>query len=164
VSNMNAWGRPGDSGRADGPGIGAAVGAGVVSEDGSGQGLANGPLDGSGGEPAVIDRVFLSRCTQGNEALAREVLQLFAHHVPHYVQQLRTAQSCQSWLEAAHTIKGSALAVGACRLARLAALAQHIDIAAEARGSGSRRDSAVAAVAAATEDACRVIAGMIGKA
>ena len=64
-----------------------------------------------------IDRGYLARFTLGNAALEREVLELFAGQLPLYVGQLRAAASQQDWMLAAHTIKGSALAVGAQRLA-----------------------------------------------
>ena len=50
---------------------------------------------------------------QGNDALEREILELFAAQAPHYLHRLRTAATDADWKEAVHTIKGSAAAVGA---------------------------------------------------
>ena len=48
------------------------------------------------------------------------------------------------WREAAHTIKGSASAVGAWRLARFAEMAEQVDIEAGAGRAEGHRDEAVA--------------------
>src|SRR5436189_4136448 len=66
------------------------------------------------GDP--IDRTYLARFTMGNSAVEHEVLHLFADQVPRYLQQLRDASVDKAWQQAAHTIKGSASAIGAWRL------------------------------------------------
>ena len=66
---------------------------------------------------APIDRAYLARFTLGNAALEREVLYLFAEHAPTYLLQLMAAETERAWYEAAHTLKGSARAVGAKRVA-----------------------------------------------
>jgi HPt (histidine-containing phosphotransfer) domain-containing protein len=101
----------------------------------------------------AIDRVYLARFTLGNAALEREVLELFAAQAPIYVARLREATSSQGWNEAAHTIKGSASAIGAWRLSRFAEMAERIDLDAGAEG----REEAVAAVGTASEEVCRHI-------
>jgi HPt (histidine-containing phosphotransfer) domain-containing protein len=112
--------------------------------------------EGSTGEP--IDRRYLARFTLGNKALEREVLELFAGQMPRYVEQLHAAASAKEWALAAHTIKGSALAVGARRLASLAQMAERLDVEGNpASGQTMRRDAA-AAVAAASDEACSYIA------
>ena len=85
------------------------------------------------------------------------MLQLFADQVPLYLQALRDAASRKAWKEAAHTIKGSASAVGAWRLARFAEMAERVDVEADMALSEGHRDEAVAAVATAAEEACRFI-------
>src|SRR4029079_7040309 len=93
------------------------------------------------GDP--IDRAYLARFTLGNSALAREVLQLFADQVPLYLKALRDASVRKAWREAAHTIKGSASAVGAWRVARFAEMAERVDVEADvARTEGPREDAA----------------------
>jgi HPt (histidine-containing phosphotransfer) domain-containing protein len=101
----------------------------------------------------AIDRVYLARFTLGNAALEREVLELFAAQAPVYVARLREAATSKEWKEAAHTIKGSASAIGAWRLARFAEMAERIDLDAGAEG----RAEAVAAVSTASEEVCRHI-------
>ena len=67
-----------------------------------------------------IDRVHLSRYTLGSLTLEREVLGLFLAQLPLSIEQLRFAATDREWQIAAHTIKGSARAVGAWRIAALA--------------------------------------------
>jgi HPt (histidine-containing phosphotransfer) domain-containing protein len=74
------------------------------------------PLPGS--EP--IDRAHLSRYTLGSPTLEREILGLFLAQLPLSIEQLRFAATDREWQIAAHTIKGSARAVGAWRIAALA--------------------------------------------
>jgi HPt (histidine-containing phosphotransfer) domain-containing protein len=111
---------------------------------------------GSTEEP--IDRRYLARFTLGNRALEREVLELFAGQMPRYVEQLHAAATAKEWALAAHTIKGSALAVGARRLASLAQMAERLDVDANSVNSQTVRRDAAAAVAAASDEACRYIA------
>jgi HPt (histidine-containing phosphotransfer) domain-containing protein len=108
------------------------------------------------GDP--IDRAYLERFTLRNEALEREVLELFADQAPLYLEQLRTANTAKAWRDAAHTIKGAASAVGAWRVARLATMAEHVAVEADLARSEGHREEAVAAVAAAIDEACRYVA------
>ena len=111
-----------------------------------------------------IDRRYLARFTLGNGALEREVLELFAGQMPRYVEQLHAAASAKEWALAAHTIKGSALAVGARRLASLAQTAERLDVEANSVNSQTVRRDAAAAVAAASDEACRYIAALFAAA
>ena len=114
------------------------------------------PHDRLAGDP--IDRPYLARFTLGSAALEREVLELFAEQAPLYLERLRDAHTGTAWKNAAHTIKGSAAAVGAWRLARFAEMAEQVDVEADMALSEGHRDEAIAAVAAAIEEACRFIA------
>ena len=67
--------------------------------------------------PAVIDLVHLNRYTMGDAALEREILGLFADQLALSLEVLRTADRADAWLRAAHTLRGSAGAVGAVGLA-----------------------------------------------
>ncbi len=67
--------------------------------------------------------------------------------LPLYVQQLRAAATRAAWKDAAHTIKGSARAVGARRLASLAQVAEQLDVEDGLPDGETRRAQAVAAVA-----------------
>jgi HPt (histidine-containing phosphotransfer) domain-containing protein len=101
-----------------------------------------------------IDYAYLARFTLGNAALEREVLELFATQTPSYVDQLGRAPSRKAWKETAHTIKGSALAVGARRLAAVAQLTEQLEVDADL----AARERALAAVTAAADEVCRHIA------
>jgi HPt (histidine-containing phosphotransfer) domain-containing protein len=70
--------------------------------------------------PVPIDHVHLARYTMGNRALEIEVLQLFAGQAPETMASLVAAQDAKSWHIAAHTLKGSARAVGAFAVATAA--------------------------------------------
>ena len=61
--------------------------------------------------------MHLSRYTLGDRALEREVLELFSAQALVYLQRLRDAASGQDWQHAAHSLKGSAKAIGAWRVA-----------------------------------------------
>jgi HPt (histidine-containing phosphotransfer) domain-containing protein len=113
---------------------------------------AAGPEDRLAAE--AVDRAYLARFTLDNAALEREVLELFAAQAPVYLERLREATTRKAWREAAHNIKGSAAAIGAWRLARLAEMAETIDIEAALAG----RAQAIAAVGTASEEVCRYIA------
>lgn len=67
-----------------------------------------------------IDHVHLARYTMGNRQLEREVLGLFADQAPETLAALDAAHCAKSWHLAAHTLKGSARAVGAWELAAAA--------------------------------------------
>jgi HPt (histidine-containing phosphotransfer) domain-containing protein len=68
----------------------------------------------------LLDRAYLSRFTLGNADLEREVLGLFAGQAPAYLDRMKAAATQHDWREAAHTLKGSAAAVGAVQVAKLA--------------------------------------------
>ncbi|MEZ5855759.1 MAG: Hpt domain-containing protein [Hyphomicrobiaceae bacterium] len=67
-----------------------------------------------------IDHAYLSRYTMGNSELEAEVLDLFVDQAPEYMMQMRNAATDKAWRDAAHTLKGSARAVGALEVAKCA--------------------------------------------
>ena len=73
---------------------------------------------------APIDHAHLARYTLGNLALEIEVLQLFSGQAPSTLQALEAAGDAKAWHMAAHTLKGSARAVGAGSVARAAEAAE----------------------------------------
>jgi HPt (histidine-containing phosphotransfer) domain-containing protein len=75
---------------------------------------------------APIDHAHLRRYTLGDARLEQEVLWLFIDRAPASVEALRRASSSRDWQVAAHTLKGSARAVGAWRLAKLAEQAEKL--------------------------------------
>ena len=75
--------------------------------------------------PSVpVDLAHLRRFTAGNRALEREVLDLFVEQAPRTLRAMQLAGSEKIWLDAAHTLKGSAFAIGANVIARTAAEAE----------------------------------------
>lgn len=72
----------------------------------------------------ILDRDHLARYTLGDAALEQEVLNLFIDQMPETVALLRASRDAQAWQRAAHTIKGSAKAVGAWKLADVAERAE----------------------------------------
>ncbi len=118
--------------------------------------------DGLDGEP--IDHAYLGRFTQGNADLEREVLELFAGMIPRYLDDLRAAATNKAWKDAAHTIKGSAAAVGARRLARFAEMAERLDVEAPEACTEGYREEAIGALTAAADEACRHIARRFARA
>ncbi len=103
-----------------------------------------------------IDRVHLARYTLGNLDLEIEILGLFAMQAPETLRQLKTALTEKAWRDAAHTLKGSARAVGATRVGDSAERAEALNGAANA----SERPAAIAALAAALDDAIDYIEGL----
>jgi HPt (histidine-containing phosphotransfer) domain-containing protein len=103
-----------------------------------------------------IDHGHLARYTFGNKALELEVLQLFAHQAPEYLEQLRSAASEKEWRDAAHTIKGSARAVGAMRVGDRAEKAEAL----RASPDAAARARAIAALEEALDEARTYVASL----
>lgn len=82
----------------------------------------------------AIDFAHLDRFTAGDAALTEEVLGLFREQVELWLRVLDPALPDQSWKDAAHTLKGAALGVGAFAFADACAEAE----AADARGPAAR--------------------------
>jgi HPt (histidine-containing phosphotransfer) domain-containing protein len=109
--------------------------------------------------PAVdqpIDRAHLSRYTLGSVTLEREVLGLFLAQLPLTIEQLRFATTDREWQIAAHTIKGSARAVGAWQVAHLGQEAE--------RTSGVEDDLERSRILAALEEAYEVVVDHVDEA
>lgn len=96
-----------------------------------------------------IDRVHLARYTMGSIELELEVLGLFAGQAPETFASLRTARNAKEWRDAAHTLKGSARAVGAWRVADRAAEAEAL----KDEINPARREAAVRALGEALDEA-----------
>jgi HPt (histidine-containing phosphotransfer) domain-containing protein len=71
-----------------------------------------------------IDLTHLARYTAGDAALERELLALFLSNAAGYLARLIAAADGPTWLESAHGLKGSALSIGATKVAALAAAAE----------------------------------------
>lgn len=100
--------------------------------------VGSGHADGKLGEPgsSAIDLSHLERYTFGDLDLQREVLGLFADQLTASLDDLRTAETAAAWRRAAHTLKGSASAVGATALAAVMQDAENLP---DADDPGSRR-------------------------
>jgi HPt (histidine-containing phosphotransfer) domain-containing protein len=86
-----------------------------------------------------VDLNHLSRYTLGERAIEREVLELFCTQSAIYLELLREAVSDRQWQDAAHSLKGSARAIGAWRTAEAAERAEFLSGAfGDARGARLR--------------------------
>jgi HPt (histidine-containing phosphotransfer) domain-containing protein len=111
---------------------------------------------GSAGEPA-IDLVHLARQTDNDGALEEELLDLFDRQSASLITQLSAGDAPRRRrAEAAHKLRGSALAVGAGRVARAA---QALEASLERPNAESCEiDRALAALAGAIGEARAAIA------
>jgi HPt (histidine-containing phosphotransfer) domain-containing protein len=92
------------------------------------------------GEPDLappVDLQHLARYTLGDRTLEREVLQLFCSQSLLHLDGLGNAASLAEWRDAAHSLKGSAQAIGAFRIARAAARAEALSALNADRARGS---------------------------
>jgi HPt (histidine-containing phosphotransfer) domain-containing protein len=71
-----------------------------------------------------VDLIHLRRFTLGDQRLEMEILALFIAQAPITLAALKDAGTDRDWKIAAHTLKGSARAVGAWHVARLAERAE----------------------------------------
>jgi HPt (histidine-containing phosphotransfer) domain-containing protein len=81
-------------------------------------------IEGRRASSRPVDLVHLSRYTLGERDLEREVLELFCSQSFHYLDQLKQTPSDKDWKDLTHTLKGSARAVGAWRVAEAAERAE----------------------------------------
>jgi HPt (histidine-containing phosphotransfer) domain-containing protein len=102
-----------------------------------------------------IDLVHLARTTLGERTLEREVLQLFDRQASLLIERMQTA-SADALPALAHTLKGSARAIGAAHVARAA---EAVELVRAASDVEIRR--ALAALAAAIEEARAFIADLL---
>ena len=72
---------------------------------------------------AVLDRAHLTRITFNDPSLERDVLQLFERQAELLMQRMRKSAPC-AVATLAHTLKGSAVGIGASRVAQAAAVAE----------------------------------------
>ncbi|ODA68914.1 hypothetical protein A7A08_00748 [Methyloligella halotolerans] len=83
-----------------------------------------GKLSTDPGKTAALDRAHLARYTAGDAELEQEVLGLFADQSVIYLERMRCAETESAWRDAAHSMKGSAKAVGAFAVAAAAEAAE----------------------------------------
>lgn len=70
--------------------------------------------------PVIFDRAHLAQYTMDSPELEREIIGLFVDQLPAILERLQNASSSAEWRIATHTLKGSALAVGAYKIGALA--------------------------------------------
>eukprot|EP01036_Dinobryon_divergens_P015116 gene15116-20449_t len=68
----------------------------------------------------AIDLAHLARQTGGDHDLERELLALFAQQCVHHLRTIHQAEDSRARMDAAHTLKGAARAVGAWQVAEAA--------------------------------------------
>ena len=95
----------------------------------------------------AIDRVRLARMTFGDRGLERELLELFDRQAAILLARMQTADAA-TVATLAHTLKGSALGVGASFVAQAAAAVEQAGNAAEREPATDRLAAAVAAARA----------------
>ena len=108
----------------------------------------------------IIDLVHLARQTLSDEALETELLELFERQSARIVAQILEAGAAeaQTCADLAHKLKGSALAIGARRVAQSA---QIYEAACAERDPGESR-AALDELAAAVGEARAAIAQLLG--
>lgn len=99
--------------------------------------------DGTRALDVPIDWDHLSRFTLGDRSLEREVLGLFASEAPRYLSLLLATTTRKNWIEAAHTLKGSARAVGAWAVAECAQAVETLEITARGEFAEKRASRTV---------------------
>ncbi len=110
----------------------------------------------------IIDLVHLARQTMGDQALEIELLELFDGQSARIVAQLAGARAGDAKLrgDLAHTLRGSALAIGAGRVARTAQAYEAL-CAAEPPSEGVA-NAALEALVEAVAEARAAIARLLG--
>lgn len=66
---------------------------------------------------AVLDLEHLSAMTGGDTDLAIEVIDIFLHQADIWSRLLDPKLDCQTWADAAHSLKGASLGLGAMQVA-----------------------------------------------
>jgi HPt (histidine-containing phosphotransfer) domain-containing protein len=102
-----------------------------------------------------IDLVHLARMTLGERSLEREVLELFDRQAMLLLERMQTAP-VEAVPSLAHTLKGSARAIGAAHVARAAEAVEFSNGA-----DATERARAFAALGSATEQARSFIADLL---
>ncbi|HSL80612.1 MAG TPA: Hpt domain-containing protein [Pseudolabrys sp.] len=104
---------------------------------------------------AVLDRDHLARMTFGDRSLEREVLQLFDRQSELLLERMRASEPA-AIATLAHTLKGSAVGIGATRVASAAA-----EVKATAQSKPGESSRAIDALAQAVEEARAAISALI---
>jgi HPt (histidine-containing phosphotransfer) domain-containing protein len=131
----------------------------VVRDFGARRFIAEAPATEAPNRP--IDLVLLSRQSLGDRALEIELLTLFERQAQQIVERFATplGNGERRWRhDLAHTLKGSALAVGATAVAAAAQIYEETLYGGSEQAVGSARDALVASVAEARNAVLELIA------
>jgi len=111
------------------------------------------------GEDPAIDLVHLARQTDGDDVLEAELLEMFDRQSAKSLQRFVAADLCgRARADLAHRLRGSALAVGAWRVAAAALAVENEN---EAAAEGAREAPAtLEALAASVDEARQTIAAL----
>jgi HPt (histidine-containing phosphotransfer) domain-containing protein len=112
------------------------------------------PVQAEGG----FDRQHLARYTMDNADLEREIIGLFLQQLPAIVETLKVAASRDDWRMAAHTLKGSAAAVGATAIHESALELEQVSFAANV----NVKNTAIQTLDARVDRFRRIVAGLYG--
>lgn len=77
-------------------------------------------------DPMVLDLKHLTQYTNGDMALERELLGLFKEQAVLQFENINNADDESEWVMAAHTLKGCARGVGACRVGELSGVLEDV--------------------------------------
>lgn len=102
----------------------------------------------------AIDLVHLARQTGGDHELERELLALFAQQCVRHLRTIHSGEDAKTRIDAAHTLKGAARAIGAWQVAEAADVIERQLSESDAR----RTESAMDELALAAAEARAVIA------
>jgi HPt (histidine-containing phosphotransfer) domain-containing protein len=105
----------------------------------------------------AIDLVHLARQTGGDDALEQELLALFVEQCQRQIANIRQVADHMKRIDAAHTLKGAALAVGAWNVADAADI---VETALAAATLDRDLPDLVVALSAAANEACGMIASL----
>jgi HPt (histidine-containing phosphotransfer) domain-containing protein len=95
----------------------------------------------------AIDLVHLARQTGGDHELERELLALFAQQCVRHLRAIHATDDAQTKMDAAHTLKGAARAIGAWQVAAAAAAIEQHLAATDSRGAEAAMDTLALAAA-----------------
>lgn len=104
-----------------------------------------------------VDLVHLSRQTFGSKDLENELLGLFLSHSQQCLIRLAAAETDDDWVNAAHSIKGSARAIGAWAIGDRAEIYEQ----AAASGALGNRQAAYEDIEELVEETNKYIANLI---
>ncbi|HZQ12724.1 MAG TPA: Hpt domain-containing protein [Pseudolabrys sp.] len=116
--------------------------------------LAALPAESAAPRAPAIDRAHLGQMTFGDRGLERELLQLFDRQAAILMARMRSGEP-DAVATLAHTLKGSAVGIGAGEVARAAAA---LECAANAADRGARLDALAAAIEAAQAEIAALLA------